>query len=267
MMKISKARASASLAVAISLLASCADISRARQEQPAGVSHATMREMVAQTVAPNLTLAEGVPPYDWAFRGRLHNGDKPPSGRTHINPWGVIFRAKGNPPSDDVAVEVGDLSLYVLYGGSWHRVSYNPRVRGELYDASFKWDAKGRQDTAPARYHTAPPKLVIADVDVPDWGYHFYLPKTAIRGRIDGIIVSFKARLVSKSGRDISDEVGTMLAQSGCDYKDRNSGRISDAFVSAMTPITTEFQRFYGTTMTVSELSANPPPRGLEQIW
>ena len=61
-----------------------------------------MQQMVAQTIARNPVLAEGVPPYDWAFGGRLHKGNKPPAGRTHFNPCGVIYRARGNPTSRDL---------------------------------------------------------------------------------------------------------------------------------------------------------------------
>jgi len=221
--------------------------------------------MVRHTTGVNTRFAEGAPDVDWAYQGRLWNGNDPET-RTHINPWGNIFRTDGNPPPSDVAVEVGDLSLYILYSGVWQRVTYNKRVDGAMYPATFEgWDS-GTTPTVPATVYTGPGSFVVADVAIEDWAYHFYLPRIAITGTIEGIIVSFEARIVSKTAQDVSAYAGTLLAQTGCDYKNSDGSEIRDAFVSSMMPISTSFKRLYGTTLTVEELRGNPPPISLERV-
>lgn len=226
-----------------------------------------MNQMVTDTLNDNTLFAEGAPSnLDWYYGGRLWNGNTPPEGRTHINPWGVIFRTDGSPPPADAALEVGDLALHVKYSGVWQRVVYGPRVQGQMYVATFEgWEGQ-TTPTTPATVSTMPNAFVVADNAIEDWCYHFFLPKVAIAGTIEGIVVSFKARVVSKTGQNASSYAGTMLAWVGCDYKNSDSSGVQDSFASSMMPLTTSFKRYYGTTLSVSQLRANPPPLGLEQL-
>lgn len=214
--------------------------------------------MVLHTTGTNTVFGEGVPSaYGWSRGGVIQYGNNP-HGLVRINPWGVIFRAQGNPPSSDVLVKVGDLSLDVLSSGAWSRWSFLKRVDGDLFDANFAGDPVVR----PTFYSVAP-NFVITEIPTENFTYHFWVNRVPIDLPIEGIIVSFTAKLVSKTGADISDQVGTLLAQSGCDFKAADGSVIENSFTGRMTPITTSLRRFYGTTLDADQLVLYPPPADL----
>lgn len=192
-------------------------------------------------------------PDGWWKGGKISHGNDP-GVAVRINPWGVLYRTFGNPPDADTRIEVGNLLLYVLYEGQtdWTLVTARKRVDGSLYESSFKF-INGEQIKQPANYYSDTPAQIVTDLPLSNYAYHFYATRVPIAGTISGICVSFDARLLT--GRE-----GTVLAQTGCDFKSSDGSYIRESWAGSMRPVRRKSQRFYGSTMSLAQLMANPPP-------
>lgn len=231
-----------------------------------------MDGLVRNTLGVNAYQYEGVTPdygnTSWGYQGRLGLGNNNPEsgfGLTKITPWGVIFRNKNSPPDADTLVKVGNLELYELAGGTWSQAQAWVRPNGALYLSSFLPIAPGDDNTTAvgdAPVFSAAPNMLITQVVNANQAYHFYIPRTDY-APLSGIIVQFSAKLVSKSGADMSAKSGCLLAQIGCDFKSPDGTTIREAFDSKGTPVTKDMRRFSATSMTLAQLIANPPDLSL----
>lgn len=189
--------------------------------------------------------------------------------RTAANPWWVAFRADGNPPdATKVGLAVEQLELWLLSAstGTWSRVKVNDHTYTRLYAPPYN-----ANPVNPLLYSALGAAPLVVSLDLANYAAHGY-PDDA-RVTIDptdiaGVISRVKAKLVSLDGSDISGAVGTIVLQMGCDYWPDLTATTgtADAFVGSMTPVGLNWQWFYGTTLSVSELKANRPPIELQQL-
>lgn len=143
----------------------------------------------------------------------------------------------------------------------WEKLSEEIRPDGLIYISNF--DPPTVVGDPPL--HSNPPAPWITTLNDHDTAFHFYVDRVSYP-ELAGILVSFSAKLVSKTGIDTSVYEGTLLAQVGCDFKTSDGSVIRDAFVGSQIPITKDLRRFYGTTMTYGQLAANYPPIDLYQL-
>jgi hypothetical protein len=220
-----------------------------------------INQILDHTMGANSLVWEGAGTPDWRAHGRMGlRNNVPASGLnlTRINPWLVIGRADGNPPSDDVMVKFGNLQLLALPTATmaWAQLAAELRPDGAIYDADFVDPV-----VSAAPIYSTDTSLVISQVTESNRALHFYVDRVAYSD-LAGILVVVEAKLISKTGAAIPE--GQYLIQMGCDFKTEDGSVIRDAFVGSMRPIGTSLRRFYGSTMTYAELAANYPP---ENVW
>jgi len=232
----------------------------------------TADALVRNTVALNPKIAEGVTPgyHNITLQGRVDLGNNNPAsalGLTKFVPWGVIYRSKDNPPDNDVLVKVGDLAIYDLSQatGLWSQRQSWTRVSGQIYPAEFPLTGGGDDNavpSGPAPSYSVSPNMVITQIATAGTAYHFYTQRIDYTALL-GIIVVFSAKLVSKTGADLSSKAGCLLGQVGCDFKTADGLTIRASFTSGLMPITKDMRRFAATSMTLAQIMANPPDLSL----
>lgn len=232
----------------------------------------TADRLVRDTISLNPKIAEGVTPgyHNITLQGRVDFGNNSPAsplGLTKFAPWGVIYRSRDNPPDSDIMVKVGDLAIHALLQatGLWSLRQSWTRVNGQIYPAEFPLAGAGDDNAVPigpAPSYSAQPDMVITQVAAPASAYHFYTERIDY-DPLGGIVVIFSAKLVSKTGADLSSKGGCLLAQTGCDFKTADGKTIRASFTSGLSPVTKDWRRFVGTSMTLSQLAATPPDLSL----
>lgn len=207
--------------------------------------------------------------YNWYKSGRISSLGNSPGSSPWLIPWGQIFRANGATISSDVLIKVRNIRLYVLTTstGQWDKRMDIVRPIGSMYPETFIGS------TIPAVLYSVNPNPVITEL-VPGRCYHFFSTGDASgqwevedTADVGGIIVVFEAKLISKTGADISGEVGTIIGGCGADWRTTPEALpTGDAFVGSFKSLTTSFRKFYGTSSPLTTMVAHPPPAALAQL-
>lgn len=234
------------------------------QEGVGVANDATLQQIAAQTTDANTLFPHGVPGgMDWYDGGRI-NRLTPDTGYDWIVPWGQIYREESAALNPDLVVKWRNLTLEVLSNGVWTQLQSQLRGTWSLYTEN----PVGNHTRPEFNFSNAPNPLISKLVD----GYmlHFYpdLSRASVPSPLEGIIVSFEAKVESLSGADISvSSLNKIIASTGCDFWNSSSGGLNqDSWVGSFTALTPSYRKFYGSTLSLAQLRANPPPASLNQI-
>jgi hypothetical protein len=239
---------------------------RASKPRP---SDATLAQIVYQSAHVNDPRPNGNT-NDWATQGRANLGYDN-SKFAFAVPWGVIAIADGQSPNNDVVIKVQDIRLAVQADGGWQTYTFPMRLAGRYIVESFE----GEEDAVAPPWSLAP-NPAITELAV---GYVWHIYPDAARidlsGKtLTGLIVAVQAKLESKTGADISGEVGKYLAIMGLDFWQSadnpfelpHGASNQDSFIGSANVIDTSYRWFYGSLSTLDELKAHRPPDWLEQL-
>lgn len=200
----------------------------------------------------------------WYNSGRITLGNNPGQS-PFVIAWGQVFKASGATYNPDVMVKVKNMQLHMLSiaTGGWTRVQQQDRLNGGQYDSAFV------AASIPLVIHSDSPNPLICGL-VSGRFFHFFpfsqyqVPDT---NDVGGVIASFEAKLISVTGANIDNEVGTILGSVGADYRvapaDNPTG---DAFIGSFKPLTTSYRRFYASSCSLVDLRAHTLPAELVQL-
>lgn len=231
-------------------------------------SDETLTEIVYQSTHVNDPKPNGNP-HLWADGGTVglnHDNSEFP----YMVPWAVIALAEGQSLDEDVLVKIDALRLVVLTDG-WETHEYPARIAGRYIVEDF-----ADEEDAPAPPWSLAPDPLIVEL-IPGYVFHGYpgTERVDTTGQtINGLIVAYRAKLVSKTGADISGAVGQYLAITGLDgwlsadnpFELPHGASNADYFISSANVIETSYRWFYGSTLDLEALQANRPPAWLEQL-
>ncbi|RMG76955.1 MAG: hypothetical protein D6711_02750 [Chloroflexi bacterium] len=224
-----------------------------------------------QTIIQDMTLPHegrphGVPSnFDWALQPRIGMGNNPGDFRAFIA-WGQVYEAAEGNPATNTRVQLRDIQAYYLSqrDQQWHLLQRSYLVDGAAYREDFAGD-----DNHPADMRLEADGSVSVKAGN-GYNFHFW----AASGRvaitpddIAGIFVTVQARLILDDPALPDDRANARyLLSVGADYwLDETVGwqnweTNADVAIGRFRYVTPDWQSFNMTTLTATELSANPPP-------
>lgn len=201
--------------------------------------------------------------FDWSTNPRIGRGHAAVSFRA-LTAWGQLYEHADKHDAPNTRVEIWGMRTYVLSAKdhAWHLVQDGAVVDGAAYREDFSENAHRRADMR---------RLGDGRISVTagnGFNFHFW-PRT--RAAIDpsdvrGIFVTVKARLVQDNPTLPDDrEHARYLLSVGADYWRDTShewapGANTDVAIGRFKYVRIEPRSFNMTTLSESELRANPPP-------
>ena len=214
----------------------------------------------------------GVPPsFGWAHAPVMVMGNDA-KGWKAITAWGAIYEdAKGN-PATNTRVNIRDMQTYFLQKstGKWLLLQHTTSPMGAAYHEDFSGDINKPADI---RHE---PDGTISVTAGGGFNFHFY-PVT--RATIDpsdigGIVVVVVARLIVADPAKPDDRSSARyLCMGGADYYPAmEGGWPGDASynpgvaLGKFKYVRSEWRSFAMTTLSLSQITSNPPPINLDGI-
>ena len=200
--------------------------------------------------------------YDWYSRPVMVDGNTPPAGYAAMTAWGMVTVPTTGNPSTNTLVNIRNMQTWVLSksSGVWSQVQLTSQPNGGMYIDDFSFDDNFPADTIIEQDGT----LAVANVGG-GYTYHFYpLERASMNPNdIGGVVVLFEARLiVADSSKPDDRGIAQYIANAGGDFwqsltSGGTTGPIADGKLKFVKP---DWRSFAITTMTLSQLTANPPP-------
>lgn len=245
--------------------------------------HDSQSERVAEgswETAPKGDMAQVLFQNDWGRRGIVqadipfHGGEgwgdgkygyPPTADVTNYSPWGVVSQQVGKNADENATINVKDQHVYFhLKGGGWVEAA-SPANTG-YWEAEYRRDFAGNQSwgngaasAADGSYQFGAPSEGRVD--------HFGSGNTALKfdpAKYDGIFQSIDAKadrddsgLVINFGGDYQRDYGITQNEAG---QTEANLRNPAAGANNWTPLTSNYQRLYFTTMTDEAFKNDPPP-------
>ena len=224
-----------------------------------------------ETIAEDMTLLHealphGVPGnFDWARGPRLGMGNEPGEFRA-LTAWGQLYEAAEGNPAANTRVQIRNMRAYILskQDGLWHLVQSSTGVDGAAYVEDFAGDVnklpEGRQEEDGS----------LSVKTGGGYNYHFW-PDSG-RAAIDpqdiaGVFTTVQARLVIDNPNLPDDRAqARYLLSMGADYwlslgaqwdEWKTNG---DVGIGRFKVVTSEWQAFNMTTLSLDALRENLPP-------
>jgi hypothetical protein len=214
----------------------------------------------------------GVPlSYDWANGPFISMGNNS-NGWRAITAWGQIYEAAEGNPATNTRVNIRNMQTYFLQKstGKWLLLQSTSTPDGAAYIENYSGDTNKPADI---RYESDGTISVTAGGG---YNFHFY---PSDRGSIDpndigGFAVVYQARLIVANASKPDDRSSARyLANAGADYypgltggwpgsADYNPGVAG----GKMKYVQSNWRSFAMTTLSLSQLTSNPPPVNLNGI-
>ncbi len=234
--------------------------------------------LLGDITGPNVAKPRGTPE-GWGFQIGAADHSKSSTeflSYEAINVWGQVFATTTGSPTYDVMFHTRDPKIYFLRPSGWEQATYPKNTPGKVGGAYW------RGDFVPAANTRATPQpdgeggyqvslQPLADETSQRDAFHFWwegmYPRITIPRDTQGIVVKAQMKLSSNDGNKRA-ATAVFIASAGSDmYKSPNvdvdSSGINPAIPnSKMKYVTTNWQEFYASTLSVRQLRENPPPIG-----
>jgi hypothetical protein len=200
--------------------------------------------------------------YSWYAGGSAATGNSaPPSDFSSLTGWGQIYPQAG---SSNVAANIylKDYCVYVhLTSGGWQLVQDQAAnsIGGGHYAADFSNNSSSAMSLV-----VQSDGSVRTNSPAPGYNDHFWIePRGAYAsGTVNGVFSMAQLRSDSASANLIANFGGDWWRSSSAPYLYRNGVFVNNPGIGmgAWVKLTTTYQYFFFTTMTKSQLQADPPP-------
>jgi hypothetical protein len=212
-------------------------------------------------------------PTNFDFYAGARPGQFGPAGYA-VSGWGQVFEAGPGTGTFDVRVQSRNHRLFFLKNtGQWEE--QRPTIDDHLMEGGFYDGYFRNQSGATVRDESAngggSSTSLAALATTNNVAYHFWwknwYPRVSIPSDVVGMFVSSELRLIPDTNAGVDLSRAKFIASIGADnYSSTTYTSSGEAIASVMQPrmkfITSSWQLFSGTTLSESELRANPPPIG-----
>ena len=227
----------------------------------------TLQTIADDMQLPHAAKLHGVPDsYDWADKPRLGRSTNSGAFKAFIA-WGQVYESAQGNPAHNTRVQLRNLEAFLLSKntGRWTRLQFSVDVEG----AAFKEDFANNASQPPQQRRESDGSVSVTA----GGGYNFHFWCSCGRSTIDpqdiaGVFTTVQARLLLDDAQKPDDRaVAQYLLGMGADYwldqtvqwKSDWSAN-GDVGIGRMKFVTTDWQAFNMTTVSLSDLTANPPP-------
>jgi hypothetical protein len=201
----------------------------------------------------------GVPTSFGWYAGSTQQNSAPPSNFSSVTGWGQVYPESGAPADPNATVQIANFQTYLhLTNGSWVLAQNQATegIGGAHYLADFSGNA-----SVPWNETKLPDGSV--SVDAPQSGYndHFWQGTrgTYAPGTVDGVFV--------EASMKTNDANANLVADLGADWWLNPTAPFVTGFAnnpaagsSDWVKLTTSYQTLYYTSLSASQLQADPPP-------
>jgi hypothetical protein len=209
----------------------------------------------------------GVPlTYNWAKRPRVGVGNHPDRHGFHaVSAWGQIYEDAAGSPAQNVRVSCRDIAIWILSRSTrtWRRCNASKRINGANYVEDFIGNA-----SRPASLRDEPHGAVSATLG---GGYNFHLYSIRGRAKIDasdiaGVVSLYSARIIMDDPYGVDQRsLARYLASAGADYwvdqyVGPAPGTVGDVGIGKARYLSSAWQTFTMSTMSLERLEKHPPP-------
>ncbi|MEB3178562.1 MAG: hypothetical protein VKL59_05910 [Nostocaceae cyanobacterium] len=215
---------------------------------------------------PHQGIPHGVPrSYGWADGPRIAMGNNP-DGYKAMTAWGQLYEdAQGN-FATNTRVEIRNIKAYMLSkrDGQWHLVQSSRRVEGGAFREDFRDNI-----TKPADIRYEPDGNISVKAGK---GYNFHFWPVTNRAiinpdEVEAIFTTVEARLIVDNPQQWDDcSQARYLLSMGGDYWLNSAAQWDywqtngDIAIGKFKYVTTKWQAFNMTTLSINQILRNPPP-------
>jgi hypothetical protein len=216
-------------------------------------------------------------PVSWGEGPSIGLGNSPPSRWTASTTWGVVYQSVAGNPATNTRVNIRNVQLWFLSKstGTWALLQNTSQPDGAAYKEDFSGDI-----SIPADVRTEPDGTISVTSGMGSYAgdnYHFY---PSNRGQINpndigGVVAIFEARLIV-GNTALPDDRATAayVAEAGADYWPCTTCSLPGSYGGVTPPVgggrykyvTVNWRSFSMTSMTLAQLTVNPPPVNLSDV-
>ncbi len=226
----------------------------------------TIEEIVSDMSPVGDAFPHGAPTsWDWA-RGAVIQTKYCPAGWSSVTGWGLINRDSSDSPDTNTRVQIKNIKTYLKSRstGRWQLLQSTVNVAGAAFEEYISTNRAIPPDIRSLSDGSVAVKLTHG------YNYHFWPSTTRPSingGDVAGVFVTYQARLIVDDVNRWDDRgVAKYLGQAGADWWQNfvavwnNFKTNKGVSISRFKYVTPAWQSFSTSTLTETELRANPPP-------